>query len=173
MMITAKLSGSLYKSILTDLKRPHSYAAERVGFVLGRLSEGEQGPLLLLTRYHSIPDDQYVNDPAVGARIGPAAMTWAMQTAYSGRAAKEGLFHIHLHPHRGPTSMSRVDREGIPPMIPGFRNVAPNAPHGIIILSLNHGSCWVWLPARDGAHVASSIRVAGLPIRVFKAQSGS
>jgi len=102
MKVHIKLTGALHTEILRDLKRPHPFAAERVGFVFGRRGTlaGEQC-LIVLTRYHSIPDDQYLEDHAVGARIGSEALTSAMQAVYLGRPAREGIFHIHMHCHSG------------------------------------------------------------------------
>jgi hypothetical protein len=140
------LSGSLYAGMIRDLTRPHPFAAERVGFVFGRLGSLERDDrLILLTRYHSIPDNQYVEDHTVCARIGSEALTWAMQAVYFGRSGREGIFHIHLHGGRGEPRMSAVDRREIPKLIPGFKSVGPDAAHGIIILSSDHGSGWVWL----------------------------
>jgi hypothetical protein len=114
MKVHIKLTGALHADILRDLMRPHPFAAERVGFVFGRLgSLSDGGRLVLLTRYHSIPDDQYVEDRTVGARIGSEALTWAMQAVYHGRPAREGIFHIHLHGHRGETGMSVTDHPRI------------------------------------------------------------
>lgn len=42
--------------------------------------------------------------------------------------------------------MSKTDRDEIPPMMPGFQSVGRDAAHGIIVLSLDHGSGWVCLP---------------------------
>jgi hypothetical protein len=53
-------------------------------------------------------------DHIVGARIGSEALTWAMQAVYHGRPAREGIFHIHLHAHRGETGMSETDQREIP-----------------------------------------------------------
>lgn len=168
MMIKIKLTGSLHTEILRDLERKHPFAAERVGFVTGRMGTLADGKLILLTGYRSIPDDQYVKDRSVGARIGSEAITWAMQAAYHGRAKHEGVFHIHLHGHRGPTGMSGVDSREIPPMIPGFQSVGRDAAHGIIIFSLNHGSAWVWLPGQQESIEAASMAVIGAPTGVFE-----
>ena len=67
---------------------------------------------------------------------------------YHGRPAREGIFHIHVHPHRGETGMSGRQRAKLPKMMPGFQSVGREAAHGMIILSLDHGSGWVWLPGR-------------------------
>ncbi len=164
-----KLTGTLHKEMLDDLRRRHPFAAERVGFATGRLGTlRDSGRLVLLTRYHSIPDDQYIDDPTVGARIGSDAITNAMQHAYFGRQTREGVFHVHLHGHHGKTGMSYTDQHEIPPMIPGFQSVGRQAPHGIIILSFDHGSVWVWLPGNKEAIHAASVAVIGAPIGVFQ-----
>lgn len=163
-----KLNGALYAEIIQDLTRPHPFAAERVGFVFCRRgSLADQGSLILLTRYHSIPDNQYIDDPAVGARIGSEAMTWAMQAVYHGRPAREGIFHIHLHGHRGETGMSGTDAREIPRLMPGFQSVGREAPHGIIILSADHGSGWVWLRGSAEPVHADCVSVIGAPVGVF------
>ncbi len=163
-----KMTGALHDEILKGLSRPHPFAAERVGFVAARMGTASGGvPLLLLTRYHSIPDHEYVKDSTVGVRIGSEAITWAMQSAYHGRPAHEGIFHIHLHGHRGETGMSRTDEREIPKMVQGFQSVGRDAAHGIIILSLDHGSVWAWLPGQEEAIRAVGISIVGAPLSVF------
>lgn len=164
-----RFSGQLYSQVLADLNRPHPFAAERVGFLIGRFGAmGDLPDAVLLTQYRPIPDDHYIDDPKVGARIGPQALTAAMQVAHAGRKSAEGIFHVHLHGHRGETRMSVTDQREIPSLFPGFRAVNPSAPHGIIILSLDHGSAWVWSPLGTGLVEADSISVIGAPIRVFR-----
>ena len=59
-------------------------------------------------------------------------------------------------------------------MIPGFLSVNAEAPHGIIIiLSLDHGSGWVWLPGSDDPVLAQRMSVIGVPVRVFEAEAGT
>lgn len=169
MKVEIKLTGFLYDQIVADLIRPHPFAAERVGFVFARIgSLADHGKLILLSRYHSIPDEHCIDDPTVGARIGSDAMTWAMQAVYHGRPAHEGIFHIHLHGHDGETGMSRTDAREIPRLIPGFQSVGREAAHGIIILSSDHGSGWVWLPGHKDAISAEQISVIGAPVGVFE-----
>jgi hypothetical protein len=110
LMLELRLTGRLYRDMISDLERPHQFAAERVGFVLGRAgSLANGGKVVLLTKYHPIPDDEYIRDFGVGARIGSEAITWAMQTAYFGRKNCEGVFHVHLHSHGGAPRMSFID----------------------------------------------------------------
>lgn len=169
MKIEIRLTGILHEEIFRDLERPHPFTAERVGFVFGRVgSLANEGKLVLLNLYHSIPDDQYLEDETVGARIGSDALTWAMQAVYYGRPAREGIFHIHIHPHKGETRMSPTDRREIPKLMPGFQSVGRTAVHGIIILSQNHGSGWVWLPGNKEPVGVGTISVIGKPLGVFE-----
>jgi hypothetical protein len=164
-----KLTGDLYAKIVRDLARPHPFAAERVGFVFGRVGTlTGQAKVILLNRYHSIPDCDYVDDPTVGARIGVKVLTWAMQALYQRRQVREGIFHVHMHPHRGETQMSGVDKREIPRMMPGFQSVSREAAHGIIVFSHNHCSGWVWLPGNEQPIEASSVSVIGTPVEIFR-----
>lgn len=168
-MVEIRMTGSLYDQIRRDLARPHPFAAERIGFVFGRTgSLANAGKIILLTRYHSIPDGQYMEDETVGARIGSDALTWAMQAVYHGRPAREGIFHIHLHPPGIEPQMSRVDRREIPKLMPGFQSVGREAAHGMIILSTDHGAGWVWLPGRKESVRANAISVIGKPLGIFE-----
>jgi len=163
-----KLTGALYGAILADLSRPHPFAAERVGFALGRLAKGRDGNrIVLLSRYHPVPDDQYIQDENVGARIGRHAITWAMQEAYRGRPNGEGLFHVHVHDHRGAPAMSGTDRRELPEIVKGVQSVGRSAAHGIVVFSRDHGSAWGWLPGAGEAVPAASIAVIGAPVSVF------
>lgn len=171
MKIEIRLGGALYEEIIRDLSRAHPFAAERVGFAFGRIgSLVDRGALVLLTSYHAIPDAQYIDDPSVGVRIGSEAITEAMQAAYHGRPTRQGVFHVHLHAHRGPTGMSETDRREIPKLLPGFRSVGRQAAHGILILSLNHGAGWVWLPEEPEVARAETVSVIGKPVEIFESE---
>jgi hypothetical protein len=172
-MTLIKLTGSLHAEMLKDLARPHPFAGERVGFALGHRGSLENSEsLVLLHRYYAIPDHQYMEDRAVGARIGRDAITWGMQAAYRGRQTREGVFHVHLHAHKGRTDMSMVDRRETPEVVRGFHTVGTDAAHGILILSLDHASGWVWPPRSDELVAASSVCVIGHPIRNFEKRAG-
>ena len=167
-MIDIRLTGALYDQMIRDLSQPHPFAAERVGFVFGRVgSLLDSDKVILLNRYHSIPDDHYVRDRTVGARIGPEAMSRAMQDVYHGRSRQEGIFHVHLHGHKGPPRMSEVDSRELPGFIPGFQSAGRQAAHGIIILSRDHGSGWIWLPSSQKPVFARATIVVGSPLRLF------
>ena len=93
----------------------------------------------------------------------------AMQAVYYGRPAREGIFHIHVHPHRGETEMSGVDARETPKMMPGFQSVGREAAHGIIILSLDHGvGLGVAARPKGAGGRRARISVIGNPLGVFE-----
>ena len=168
-MIEVRIPRPLYGEMLADLRRRHSYAGERVGFAFGKLGDlSERGKLVLFTRYRPLDDLNYVDDPTVGAMISEQGMAEAMSDVYKSRRAKEGIFHVHLHEHIGPTRMSRTDSAGLPPMIPGFASISGSAPHGILILSKDHGSAWVRVPGEKCLEVATRIVIVGAPLAIFE-----
>jgi hypothetical protein len=170
-MLEVRLAGRLYRQIVEDLERPHPFAAERVGFVLGRTgSLAAGGKLILLTKYRQLPDNEYIRDPEVGARIGSESITWAMQAAYFGRKNREGVFHVHLHPHGGAPRMSTVDRQDTPELIKSFQNVSPLASHGAIIFSRDHGAAWILEPGDRELRAAGRLRVVAQPIGFFEGE---
>jgi hypothetical protein len=136
---------NLLRDVRADLQRPHRFAAERVGFLLCRAGQlGSDGLVVLAADYHAVEDDDYLDDPRVGAMMGPAAIRKAMQRAYHGGAQDIGLFHVHMHEHRGLPGFSRVDLTEYMKFVPDFFNAVPLMPHGAIVLShdLAIGLCW-------------------------------
>lgn len=171
-MAEIRLLRSVYDAIRQDIARPHAFAWERIGFAYGKLGNftGDE-PLVLLHQYEPIPDEQYVEDESVGARIDGEAITAAMQNVLDHKAARVGAFHIHVHDHAGPTGLSKTDRAEIPLLIPSFKSVGKEAAHGLIIFSHDHAMSWVWLPGKQEPVVASRIVVVGAPLSIFEAQN--
>src|SRR5215207_3980405 len=99
MNVTIRLTRELFELIKADLLRPHSYAAERVGFIFGKLGNqgSEEGRLILLSEYRPVEDGDYEDTWEAGARINSAAIRSAMQSVLDTGC---GAFHVHLHPHR-------------------------------------------------------------------------
>lgn len=140
-----RASADFLKEVRDHLHRPHPFAAERVGFLLcraGRLSD--DGLAILAAGYHRVEDSDYLDDPRVGAMMGPAAIRKALQRAYNGGAQDIGLFHVHMHHHSGMPGFSRVDLAEYMKFVPDFFNAVPAMPHGAIVLSLDYaiGLCW-------------------------------
>lgn len=167
-MIELRLTRTLLNTMLADLRRPHPFAGERIGFVFGALGTlPSDGTLVLLSHYTPIDDDHYEEQFGVGAYIGQSAMAKAMNDVYQLKEQRKGIFHVHLHDWPGPTNMSCVDEEGIPPMIPGFANISKDAAHGILILSEDHASAWCRLPGSKALDQVARVTVAGAPVAIF------
>src|SRR5437867_11322956 len=97
MTIKFKMTGRLYRAMQHDLVRPHPFAAERVGFISCRVGALlPEGLIILAHEYHPVNDADYLNDEAVGAMMGPAAIRKALQFAYNNPVS---MFHVHMHDH--------------------------------------------------------------------------
>lgn len=143
MHIHFKALGNLVRVIREDLQRPHAHAAERVGFVSCRFGASEQGLLILAHGYHPVADEHYEYDPMVGARFSSAALRSAFQLALSNEV---GIFHVHLHDHRGLPRPSSVDRREWAKFVPNFWHVQPDLPHGALLFSRDRLNGWCWYP---------------------------
>jgi hypothetical protein len=54
--------------------------------------------VLLAEGYHPVADDDYIDDPTVGAMMGQEAIRKALKVAL---LQPVGMFHVHVHEHRG------------------------------------------------------------------------
>jgi hypothetical protein len=155
-------------AVRRDLHRPHRFAAERVGFLLcraGGLAGG--GVVLLAADYHAVEDDDYLDDPKVGAMMGPAAIRKAMQRAYNGGAQDMSLIHVHMHEHNGVPGFSRVDLTEMMKFVPDFFNAAPAMPHGAVVLSFNRAAGLCWPKCGAGALPVDRFASVGAPLRMW------
>ena len=155
MPVAIRLPGGLYREVLVDLRRPHAHAAERIGFLYGRLA-AEEVPLVVMTRYVAVPDERYVVDDTVGARIDGDAIRAAMQGVLDNG---DGVFHTHLHEWPGTPSFSPTDDEELPRLIPAFRAVGPTQATGLFLLSPDSAIADVWLPGARGPERAARISI--------------
>ena len=171
-MTEIRLTRTLYNAIRQDIARSHSFASERIGFAFGKLGNRQSDrPLLLLHRYLAVPDDRYIDDPKVGARIDGEMITEVMQQVMNCRAQREGVFHVHVHEHLGRPMLSRTDQNEIPLLIPSFQSVGRDAAHGLIVFSKDHGTARIWLPGEREPSNASRIVIAGVPLSIFEDQN--
>ncbi|MDR6941344.1 ThiF family adenylyltransferase [Mucilaginibacter pocheonensis] len=140
-IIKLRLPGSLYQRIMTDLKRPHDFAYERVGFIFGVTTTiNEYTRLITFNGYQPVDDDDYIKDDSVGACIGSRAIRSAMQRVMDQSCS---AFHVHLHNHKGQPKPSGDDIAGLPPVIDSLANIDPDQPHGVLILSKDSFFSWV------------------------------
>ena len=151
----------LYDVMKADLRRPHAFAAERVGFLFVGGGNAEGGEVLAIgAEYRSVADDHYVEDWRSGARINGDAIRAAMQHVLdTGR----GAFHVHLHDHPGVPGFSGMDRDEQPRLVRSLRNVGRDVPHGMLVLSDDSAAAWVWLPGEEVPIVPGQITIVGYP----------
>src|SRR5437870_3462700 len=118
-MTRFRILRGLYDYVREDLRRPHPFAFERVGFVSARLgNRGTNETLVLATNYYPIADENYIDDPHSGARINSAAIRDAMQCVLD---TGDGLFHVHCHKHRGKPKFSLMDLDETPRIVSSLR----------------------------------------------------
>jgi hypothetical protein len=125
-----------------DLERPHAFAAERVGFISIRAANAGANLLLLAHGYHPVDDDDYVNDPSVGAMMGQEAIRKALNIAL---LQPVGMIHVHMHGHKGVPGFSGIDLSEQLSFIPDFFKVRKGMPHGAMVLSHDKAAARIWL----------------------------
>jgi len=168
-MQKVKIQKPLLDEALADLHRPHPFAAERVGFFSTKCSSAENTTLVHIVAYHSVPDEQYLRDPSVGVRIGPAAITDAMaRTAVH----KVGQVHVHSHGGVGVPSPSGVDSAELPPLSRSLHNVDHGQASGWAVLSGNTGWSSIALPGNSEVETESAISVVGYPMTIVPPIAG-
>lgn len=167
--VIVRIPRPLFEHVLSDLRRPHAYAAERVGFLFTRAGSGPQGTTLLFpVEYLAVPDDQYLDedDPWVGAAINGDAMRGAMQHVM---ATHLGALHVHLHDFPGRPHFSPIDWRDIPDLARSFQHADPNLIHGALVLSPDAAAGAVWLPNQlSGKPLIPRISIVGFPLRTFE-----
>jgi hypothetical protein len=158
-----KIIAPLLEEIHADLSRPHTFAAERVGFLTCGVAHTADDTLVLLgSRWHPIDDVDYIRDASVGAAIGPAAFRMILKFAYHHPVS---VFHVHRHDHRGLPEFSSTDTRSAQKYVPGFFNVQRSLPHGAIVLSIDQAAGNVWLPGRTASARIDRFKIVGAPLR--------
>lgn len=142
MTIAFRAMDNFMDKVRRDLTRPHRFAAERVGFISIRAAQGHEHLMLLAQEYYPVADEDYLNDRSVGAMMGQEAIQKALEVAL---LKPVGMFHVHLHGHRGEPRFSSTDLREQLRFVPDFFKVRPQMPHGAIVLSHDaaRGRCWL------------------------------
>lgn len=162
MRIRFKITDGLLCAIRNDLRRSHPFAHERVGFIAAGLSAWDKGLLVLACEYRPVADEEYLDDPTVGAMMGPEAIRNALQWALRGRWA---MFHVHAHAGSGVPRFSAIDLRENARFVPDFFKVAPECAHGAIVLSDTAANGLVWLGRSEAAVPISSFVSVGASLR--------
>jgi hypothetical protein len=167
MKVRFKITTSLLSAMRADLCRPHEFAYERVGFILGGAARCASGSVVLAREYRPVADDDYLPDESVGAMMGPGAIRKAMEWALMNHVS---IFHVHSHGGRGVPRFSAVDARESAKFVPDFLKVAPELIHGAIVLSDDAavGRCWV--SGNAGAQDVNEFVEVGMPLRKWGAR---
>lgn len=165
MKVILRIPQTVYRTAVEDLKRAHDFAGERVGFMFGRVGSGRTDTLLLVSSYEAVPDDGYVRDDYVSARINATTIRTMMQRTLT---TGESAFHVHVHDHQGTPALSWLDESELARLMPSFARTAPSVPHGAIVLSRNRGAATIWLPEESISRPVEIISVVGHPIRLWR-----
>jgi hypothetical protein len=154
----------IHEQMLEDLKRPHEFAAERVGFLFTISKQiNENTTLIIAQEYKMVADNNYIDDPRVGAKIGSRAIRGSMQEIFN---RKGGCFHVHLHDHRGIPSPSFTDSESLPGIADSFANIGAQQANGFIILSEDSIYASVKLQKKKHLVKPTLISVVGDPMHL-------
>jgi hypothetical protein len=158
------ITNQLLALIRSDLRRPHGFAHERVGFIKAGASLTGATLQLFAIAYQPVADDDYEHDPLVGARIGGNAMRKALQFAYKSRSS---LLHVHAHGGRGRPEFSGIDLKSGAEFVPGFFHAIPRMPHGMVVLSNDSATAKLWLGEDDTGTYVSGFAAIGSPLAKF------
>lgn len=152
--------------IRQDLARPHKFAHERVGFMTARAAAGRDHIVILAEEYFPVSDDDYLPDRFVGARINQEAIRKALELALLRKAS---VFHVHMHllPAKR-LWFSYTDLEDQDRLIPDFRSIRPEMPHGAIVLSPKSAAGRVWIDGNGGRPIAE-FNIVGRTLEVILA----
>jgi len=142
----------------SDLRRSHPFAYERVGYVFIRPAGGK---VFVVTGYEPVPDEFYIKDRTVGARIDHRGIALAMKRADQNG---EGILHTHIHTGRGYPRFSRDDVADHPNFLRSFRNAKPQMSHGFLLLSNDKMMARVWMPGNESYLDIFRFTLMGLPL---------
>lgn len=158
-----RIPAALDAAMRADLKRPHAFAGERIGYLYARPSSARPEDLIVAQEYRPVADEHYVDDPSVGARIDSNAIHDALQTALDLGA---GAFHVHIHEF-GSVWPSTVDLRSQRELLPSFQAVVPAALHGFVVLAPEDAVAFVWSRTKRDVLPCAGVSVIGYPLRIW------
>lgn len=161
MTVLVRLRRGLFEAIHQDLRVGHPFAYERVGFVYGpfvRLSA--ELTLVLPAHYVPVPDDEYIRDPSVGARINRDALRGALQRVLT---TGDCCLHVHAHAGSGTPRFSSVDDDMLIRFSPALQAVGTGARHGGLVLSNDGAAATFWSPLEHRLE-GGRVTIVGAPI---------
>lgn len=151
----------IYELMQEDLRKPHPFAYERVGFVFTKtILLFDTSYLIVATDYLPVADEDYIEDMNVGAKINSNSIRTAMQGIVDRNG---GCFHVHLHNHSGKPYPSFTDLESLPGIVNSFSNIASKQANGILILSRDGFYTDIKYGKEIQTYKANTISVVGYP----------
>jgi hypothetical protein len=166
MNIIFRATDDFVEAVRKDLIRPHAFAHERIGFITIRVAAASESLVLLADNYYPVADEDYIDDPGVGARIGQEALRKALNLALLNPV---GVFHVHMHmlpSHRH--WFSRVDLSEQLNFVPDFFKVRSDMPHGALVLSPRSAAGLAWT-APNSTTPIGEFNFVGPKIQVIRA----
>jgi hypothetical protein len=157
-MMQIRLTEEVHGKVRSDLCRSHPYAYERIGFTFIK-PVGDT--IFVATGYKSIPDEFYIRDKTVGARVDHRAIAMAMKRTDE---SNEGVLHTHAHRGWGCPRFSRDDIVDHHNFLRSFRNANPHMSHGFLLLSGDKMMARVWLPGKEDCLDIFRYTIVGLPL---------
>lgn len=162
--VIIKISKGLFDKILIDLKRPHPYAFERIGFIGTKHKKLNNGTLLIFAvDYLPVEEENYIEDEDVGARINSNAIRKAMQYVLD---SGNGCFHVHYHSFSYfLPEFSQTDFIDNPEIIKSFTHVNKSQVHGMLVIGNNSSNAMINVPESDfELKSVTKIIVVGYPM---------
>lgn len=160
-----KVPSCLLQRIRRDLRRPHFFAHERVGFMTaGAVQSGGLRVDLLAREYFPVADNDYEICHGAGASIGANAIRKGLQSAYKD---KSSLIHIHTHGGTGVPGFSKVDLESGVKFVPSFFNLLPKMPHALAVMSNDAIRVLVWTTPESPPQTISEVVELGTNIKQY------
>lgn len=160
-MTQLRIPSALHREIHTDLVRPHEFAGERVGFILAGYSKDSN--LLLALDYLQLKDEEYIpaENELACASFGRDAIRRILNLALQ---RQESIIHVHHHAFGG-AAFSRVDLNSLRELLPSFRGVVPDSPHGALIMTDTELNGFILPVSSPNFEPLSKISVVGFPTR--------
>lgn len=156
-MMQLRMTQEIHQKIRSDLRRFHPFAYERVGYTFIRPLGND---VLVVTGYESVPDEFYIKDKTVGARIDHRGIVLAMKRADKN---KEGILHTHVHGGFGFPQFSLDDEVDHCNFVRSFKNSNPQMPHGFLLLSKDKMRARIWMPGHKDYSDLYKYSIIGLP----------
>jgi len=164
--VTIRIADELCQQIRIDLLRPHNFAYERVGFVIGKSKELQDGKeLVIITEYIPIANEHYIEDDTVGARIDSNAIRIAMQIVMNRKCS---MFHVHAHFGNGTPLFSSTDLEELPNIAAAMINANPLSVHGALLINEDAANAIVMMKSSRGEISLEKITRVGYPMKFNK-----